>query len=1287
MKNLSFFLSSTFNDMQSERDLIRELIAPEIAEFAEKFGCNCEFIDLRWGIDTRNMAENDASRKILNTCFDEIRNSKPFFIGLLGERYGWVPDPEEASFALDESESSDKSITEMEIDCALKSFPYLDRCLFYFRDPVDYGEDEEAKRLYVSVGKEKEKLSALKSRLKTVCPDQVHTYRAKWDEKRAQIEGLEEFAALLLQQIKEVLEAELHGELAAADKLSESINVQDSYIGDRARTFSGREEELRKIGEFVSSDKRLLVIRGDSGCGKSSLMAKFVFDGAENACILPFFVGADGLSFTVENMIRSVICRASRALNVPLPFDADSEEFDGDRMLKEFNNLLNALAAERTVVLAIDALNQFEKTLYEEKLGWLNLYALDPRVKLLFSVTTDYSQNKILSSLGAEFFDLNYLGDDDIASIAKHYFAANHKELNEGVLREIVDKGREKAQKPCREPIYLLTLLQEMDALGKEDFKKIRLREKEKNESPAEAIVGYLKEIVLAAPVSLLDLLDEFYKNCAGKLGEESCELYVSAIALSRRGLNERLMERLSLALHIPFEGATFSYFRKLFKNHLCRHENAFWDFNHALIKSYFRERIPSAVKEKIVNAMVDCLMQEEDGSRFKRTEYAYYLRLDRAFEKFAPYFEKEHTDPLVKEALLEELQKAGDPKELKKLLVGSASSVVRQFVAGTVRRSAFRFELGEAYSLCALNSIYAEEGFSAKKANHVRDREKNADHVRDDVGHGALQEVVSLYHALALSAESAGRYALAKDYFLLAVRVVKKEGLQVSLAEFYRHVARCAFKLGQVFAGRRFRRLAERALEEDPSAPAEELLRTYDENCRTKLDELVVDRAPIHRYAEKMLAVLQRAESNGELPERSNLLWISRILYLAAHAGGEGFDELFSRREEKETGDPFTDAEISYNLAMYRSDTDLKGAKKLFERAHGFAEQAIRRSSADVAALRLMAKICEMQGCFASLSGQDPSPFLKEERETLGRVLTVEPSFSAAEGYLACAEKNAPLKKEAISIRRISSRGELTANQKALHKIFLAIVLGVTGVFLIVMPLLFSVFRGAAAFFFPRAKSYFGLFITFYGAAAFETFLNLFFCFGMYSLLQLLRPTSGYTERIAWLKKTVGFLLAFAVLFVGYSVFWKWGYDTFFFEQPFAPFEVCMVVLLASGIMLAVMILHEGYTFIAHERGVRPAALDIKRTLREAPRTLWGSAVDAVFLVGVILLYYFGAKFYLQAGMTDLTSFSAPILVYPTAIFWSVAGAAGALLLIKFVRMIVVIVRKRRRYAKAFSA
>ena len=43
-------------------------------------------MDLRWGI-----AEEQGKRKeTLKFCLNEIHACRPFFIGLLGERYGWT---------------------------------------------------------------------------------------------------------------------------------------------------------------------------------------------------------------------------------------------------------------------------------------------------------------------------------------------------------------------------------------------------------------------------------------------------------------------------------------------------------------------------------------------------------------------------------------------------------------------------------------------------------------------------------------------------------------------------------------------------------------------------------------------------------------------------------------------------------------------------------------------------------------------------------------------------------------------------------------------------------------------------------------------------------------------------------------------------------------------------------------------------------------------------------------------------------------------------------------------
>ena len=42
--------------------------------------------------NTHNSTREQSTRKeTLKLCLDEIRACRPFFIGLLGERYGWMP--------------------------------------------------------------------------------------------------------------------------------------------------------------------------------------------------------------------------------------------------------------------------------------------------------------------------------------------------------------------------------------------------------------------------------------------------------------------------------------------------------------------------------------------------------------------------------------------------------------------------------------------------------------------------------------------------------------------------------------------------------------------------------------------------------------------------------------------------------------------------------------------------------------------------------------------------------------------------------------------------------------------------------------------------------------------------------------------------------------------------------------------------------------------------------------------------------------------------------------------
>jgi NACHT domain- and WD repeat-containing protein len=88
------FVSSTFEDFQTERELLRERVWIELESFCKLRGATFEAIDLRWGIPANSAEDLD----IVSICLDEVErcqklSPRPNFIAMIGNRYGWRPLP------------------------------------------------------------------------------------------------------------------------------------------------------------------------------------------------------------------------------------------------------------------------------------------------------------------------------------------------------------------------------------------------------------------------------------------------------------------------------------------------------------------------------------------------------------------------------------------------------------------------------------------------------------------------------------------------------------------------------------------------------------------------------------------------------------------------------------------------------------------------------------------------------------------------------------------------------------------------------------------------------------------------------------------------------------------------------------------------------------------------------------------------------------------------------------------------------------------------------------------
>ena len=135
-RQIRVFLSSTFADMQAEREILLKRVFPGLRRRCRDRGVDLVEVDLRWGI-TEAQAERG---EVMPVCIKEIDRCRPYFVALLGDRYGTVPETlPTAPWA-----QPGASMTHMEIRwAALRPGVRTDRAFFFFRRGTAGPEPQE----------------------------------------------------------------------------------------------------------------------------------------------------------------------------------------------------------------------------------------------------------------------------------------------------------------------------------------------------------------------------------------------------------------------------------------------------------------------------------------------------------------------------------------------------------------------------------------------------------------------------------------------------------------------------------------------------------------------------------------------------------------------------------------------------------------------------------------------------------------------------------------------------------------------------------------------------------------------------------------------------------------------------------------------------------------------------------------------------------------------------------------------------------------------------------------
>lgn len=469
-KQLRLFISSTFVDMNTERDALTRIF-PQIKEICNRRGVEFIPLDLRWGI-TESAAQEG---RVVETCLREIDESRPFFIGIIGHRYGWVPTDRDLGPYneelkkeypwLDNAMKLKMSITEMEMQYAVLMGKVDDNmnASFYLRsDKMKI--DKQHKE---TPGSEADKkLKQLRATIKS----QTRFKKEEYDSEEALAEMVLKDISMFLDKAfpdKEISSYDANAERQeyAFTRKSKSLITMDRYSKQIDTWICGR-------------TKKNILITGHRGRGKSYLQASIVKRLKQSSqkviyvdlqeiestpaitsaveylseeilnvlniksrkkterdnmlgCILSFFwnmIKITGSIFITN--IRMAFGNQDKAIkDFQESYITAQENIFSHSLINNFKSLAKVLnkRSHTTVYIAIDNLD----SLKDDELCMFNIFDQFPQIRLIYSASINTKAQQYLQSReDTELLTMSNLDYNQACEFINNYLARFGKELD-----------------------------------------------------------------------------------------------------------------------------------------------------------------------------------------------------------------------------------------------------------------------------------------------------------------------------------------------------------------------------------------------------------------------------------------------------------------------------------------------------------------------------------------------------------------------------------------------------------------------------------------------------------------------------------------------------------------------------------------------------------------------------------------------------------------------------------------------------------------------------------------
>lgn len=564
-KTIKIFVSSTFKDMDVERDALRNIVLPRLNEHFAPHKRNIQIIDLRHSVETDSrQTADERERCVFNICMDEILSCKPYFIGLIGHRYGWIPDmnrvgareqlndilPDDFPLAPDEI-----SVTVYEFLNGLFNRHFANnRAIVFIRNKESYQDIEEQELSdYIDKGREAEYVERFRNYLQQPNPQfQTHAYTLNPQNPR--LEEVEQWCNAIYQELIQLISQNIEEE--EQKEISPFVSEQELFAHRMTIGFEGREREIEQCFHIWSKRNRLYINEIESGLGQTALLCQLYTRLSEKPENLCFFhaaqASAQGKQYSTVFYNWCLIIL--RALNEEADESTLAPIADNQKALFDYFFQLCERARtekEKNIYLFVDNAIEMND----------NPPLSQPFIRIAETIKIEGENQSILAP-----FELGSLSIADRQLITRHI---RHK-----AQQQLLQKPQ------SGNPRWLRIATTILENLNKMDYTQIRNRTDEDNEA---RIDHHLATVITEMPDDYEDLCLYWMERLKYVFGDTFVDSYVGALGICH-GLTD---EDLSAITGKNVDWCI--YFRQMMGQQMIS-ENAdrLWDFTSEQLNNAF---------------------------------------------------------------------------------------------------------------------------------------------------------------------------------------------------------------------------------------------------------------------------------------------------------------------------------------------------------------------------------------------------------------------------------------------------------------------------------------------------------------------------------------------------------------------------------------------------------------------------------------------------------------------------------------------------------------------------